>query len=102
MLREWGWNKFWAVTQELLRDPYSHTVSAMRGDKYVPDPAEVAGFKLIISIRSMMRGKNQVQQPIKPDWEGPAPTYGQQATETLTDDERAESRRQLEALAGID
>lgn len=98
-LNRLGWSRMWAYAQRILADPYSHTASVVRGDKYVPDPAEVAGHRLMEFIRQMMRGKNQIVQHQPGPWEGAQLAGG--SKRVLTDEQRAEHKRELEALTGV-
>lgn len=43
-LRDVGWKRAWWWTSEILRDQYSHTASALRGDARIPHPAEEAAI----------------------------------------------------------
>lgn len=63
------------------------------------DPAEVAGHRLMEFIRQVMRGKNQVVQHQPGPWEGAQLAGG--SKRVLTDEQRAEHRRELEALTGV-
>ena len=94
-----GWARTWELARQILADPYSHTVSSLRADKYVPSPAEVANHRLTEFIRQILRGKNQVVKASRGPWEG-AQLSGAQPRQ-LTDEQRAEHRDELLALTGV-
>lgn len=67
-LREVGWRKAWWWTSEILRDPYSHTHSALRGDLRVPHPAEEAAIGLLEGWANAQRKEGSAAQHLARPW----------------------------------
>lgn len=68
-----SWNEAWDYVSELLREPSSHLSSALRGDKYVPDPSERAALTVFEGYVNMQikGGHKKLTRP----WTGKAPNY---------------------------
>lgn len=90
-----SWNELWGCVAELLREPSSHLVSAMQGDKYVPDAAERAVWSVFEQWANTQRKKGAGVIRITRPWTGTAPTY---KAARKADPKSAERREKLAAL----
>lgn len=91
-----SWNVAWEFIAEILREPSSHLVSAINGDRYVPDPAERAAwavFEQWVNTQMPKGSRRRVERP----WAGKKPTYQTPRPENVTP-EREARRAQLAAM----
>lgn len=92
-----GWEEAWWLTSELLRDPWSHVSSALRGDTRVPSAVEEAILSLFEAWVNAKRGKNQTRYTAPRPWEG-APEVEKPRDDRPEKVSRAERLRMLEAI----
>ena len=93
-----SWNDAWDYTGEILRDPSSHTMSALQGDKYVPTGAERATWSALELDLNVRQPKGKPNIKLTRPWSGKKPTYTEvQTSKKITP--AAEARRaKLDAL----
>ena len=88
----------WRLTSEILRDPFSHTVSALRGDKFVPHPAQVATLNVFEAWVNSNRAKGKIPVRLERPWEGKPPRYGAKPATPADDAGRARRRAILATI----
>lgn len=91
-----SWNEAWDYVSELLREPSSHLASALRGDKYVPDPAERAAITVFEGYVNLQikGGHKNLTRP----WAGKPPTYKPAPSGPSQDPASIARREKLAAL----
>jgi len=90
------WNEAWLYINEVLREPASHTCSAIRGDVYVPAAAEMAAWAIFEQEVNLRRAKGVGRIRVRRPWMGHPPSYKQTAPEL--DEGRRMRREKLAAL----
>lgn len=96
------WAEAWALTEQILRDPYSHTYSTLRGDTHQPHPALDAALTTIELWATAKSGPGKIPVRITRPWAGTPPPPGATASSASRDaTASAQRRRALDARLGI-
>lgn len=93
-----SWNVAWDFVSEILRDPSSHLVSALEGDRYVPHPAERAAWAIHEQNVNMQRQHGAGVKRITRPWAGKKPTYTSIDADAPVTEGRKARRDKLAAL----
>tara|TARA_R110002051_G_scaffold1853_1_gene10143 strand:- start:10913 stop:11329 length:417 start_codon:yes stop_codon:yes gene_type:complete len=91
-----GWNEAWDFISAIIRDPSSHTFSAMAGDKYVPSSEERAAWSIAELNLNTKRKKGSSPIRLPRPWAGTPPSYKTESSQT--DPEREARRAKLAAM----
>jgi hypothetical protein len=70
-----SWNLLWEWISEIMRDPSSHTMSALAGDKYVPHPSERAQWAVFEAWLNTQTPKGSGYKRVTRPWSGKRPSY---------------------------
>jgi len=90
-----SWNTVWDLISELMRNPSSHLISAMFGDKYVPGSGERAQWAVFEMWLNTQLPKGHMRVTVKRPWAGVKPVY---AGPKEVDPQSVERRAKLAAM----
>lgn len=92
-----SWNRLWSWVTQIVRDPGSHLLSEMAGDRYVADAAERAQWATFEAWFNTQLPKGAGYHRIPRPWAGKRPIYAPQV-ETPVTPGREDRRAKLAAM----
>ena len=93
-----SWRLACDLSHEVMRDPYSHSNSALANWSYIPHPSDVLFLNWVDATATMHHQPGRVKpRPVKRPWEGGAP----QDRITLPDPDRNKRRAELRGRLGL-